>query len=203
MTLRTIPRVALGAALRALRFPLDRALTLTGEETSASVKLAVDRAEVAVRGAAASVLGDPELGRDADRRRRAADERARALRLRAEAQYTSQEAERAAQERKRRADEHRGTAAERSRAKRRNAAERRDRTKSSASEVAARRTAAAEKDAARKKDAAKEDAKRTRLDQLEKKAGALEDREAAVTSAAEADRLREAATAAKAMRKRR
>ena len=78
----SIPGKAVDGALRLARFPADRLLKVAPETgATATVGLAIDRADAAVRGAAGSVLSDHGLREDAERRRAAADERERAMRL--------------------------------------------------------------------------------------------------------------------------
>ena len=93
MTLRTIPRVAIGGGLGLVRLPFDAALRFAGERGPAPVmRLMVDRADGTARGAFASLLGDDQLQDEASRKLAAADERARAIRLRKQANARTEQA---------------------------------------------------------------------------------------------------------------
>jgi hypothetical protein len=204
MTIRTIPRAALSSSIRILRFPLDRTLALAGSNRATeSAKLVVDRAEAIVRGAAGSATGDPELKQDARSRKYAADERAHGLRLSADAERTSEEADQKRQARENEAEEQRRKAGKRAEEKRRSAQNRRDRVKSQAAKTATRKTTTAKQKAAETQEVVEDKSQRTRLSALEAKQDALDKKEAALTAADEAARLRDAATAVKAERKRR
>ncbi len=57
--------MALGGYLKLVRLPLDGMLALTGGgESAAAVKLALDRVEATIRGAAGDMLGDDALKAD-------------------------------------------------------------------------------------------------------------------------------------------
>src|SRR5688500_11358867 len=91
---QTIPGKAVDGALRIARLPADKILDVVPENrATASLGLVVDRADAAVRGAAASLLSDPALRDDADRRETAADKREQALRLRTKAEAKLDDAE--------------------------------------------------------------------------------------------------------------
>src|SRR5436189_6181141 len=95
MNPRSIPRTAVRGYLGLARLPLDAAIRLlpgNGSGRGSAADLALDRADASIRAIVATILGDPVLRRDAQRRRVAADERQRALRLRAEAQRKSEQA---------------------------------------------------------------------------------------------------------------
>jgi hypothetical protein len=202
MSLRAISRAALGGSIRLARLPIDGTLGLAGDNpTAASAKLAVDRLEATVRTAVGTVLADEEIKREARRRRQATDERERAMDLRVAAEARSRTAESRAAELRREAARRRRGAEQEAQSKLRKADKRRAAAKSKATKVSQSRRAAAEKEAARKESEIEEQAKRARLDQLEEKSEALEEKDTALTAADEAQRLREAATAAKADRK--
>src|SRR3981081_1668991 len=111
MTLRMIPRTALGGYLKLVRMPIQGMLALGGGGDSAAAgKLVLDRVEAAVRGAAGAVLGDDALRADGRRRSEAADERERALRLRAEAERRSERADARIAEQETEADRRRARA---------------------------------------------------------------------------------------------
>src|ERR687893_734832 len=95
MSLRDIPRSAVGGAVKLTRLPLDIVVAMlpgNGNATKPAAAIAVDRFEAALRDAAGIALFDEELREDAARRRIAADERERELRLRAEAEQRKKEA---------------------------------------------------------------------------------------------------------------
>lgn len=128
MNVRAIPRAALGGYLKLVRFPLDTAIALLpGDGTGAgpAAELALDRADATVRGVVGTILGDPELVEDADRRRTAAEERRRALRLRAEAQRRTEEADSRLAERQESSERQRQQAEQRARSQREQAERRR------------------------------------------------------------------------------
>jgi hypothetical protein len=176
MNLRSIPRAAVGGYVKAVRWPLDRVLGRNAEP-------AIDRAEAAAREVAGTALGDDELKTDAKLRRTAADQRERAQTLDEQAGQRRAEARDQAQARKREAD-------------RKRAAEKR-----AATRAEQQRKQAAERAAAQTEAALDERAKRERLQQLDREAEALAEREEAVTARDEANRLAGAAASAKADRK--
>jgi len=202
MSFRAISRTALGGSIRFARLPIDGMLGLAGENpTATSAKLAVDRVDATVRSVVGTVLADDEIKQEARRRMQATDERERALDLRAAAEARSRSAESRAAGLRREAAQRRGAAEREGQSKLRKAEKRRATAKSKATRVSQSRRAAAEKEAARKEGEIDEQAKRARLDQLDAKSEALEEKDTALTAADEAQRLREAATAAKADRK--
>jgi hypothetical protein len=100
--LRTVPRAAFGAYVKAVRFPFDQAARLLGRRDA---EVALDQAEAGARDAAGAVLGDQEMRRDATRRRTAADEREKAQSLKAEAAETRQRSKQQAARRRQRSDQ--------------------------------------------------------------------------------------------------
>jgi hypothetical protein len=204
MTLLTIPRMALEGYIKLVRLPVDGMLALTGGgDSAAAVKLALDRVEATVRGTAGAMFGDDALQADARRRRDAARERERALRLRAEAERRSERADDRIAEKGTEADRRRARAAEHAGFKRDQAQRRRASTRRQAARTSQQRKQTAKKAAGRAKETIDERAKPTRLEQLDTKAEALEQKELALTAADEARRLRGAASNAKASRKKR
>jgi hypothetical protein len=188
MNLTSLPRAAVGGYIKAVRWPIDRALRLRGGDGDG--KLAVDRAEAAARDVAATALGDQELKAEAgarfdaaERRERAQDLEAQARREAAEAEQRRNAAQQEARERKRLAD--------RERQQRKRAAARAERD----------RKAAAEEVVARAHEGIDEQAKRDRLEQLDQEAAAQTEREQALTARDEARRLATATADAKAARK--
>jgi hypothetical protein len=186
MTARTLPRTAVGGYIKLARLPFDAAIgALPGSRTGrgARASVALDRVEARLRGVAGALLLDSELRADARRRQLAADERGHALRLRNEAEQRRQNGAQQAEERK--------TQAARSR----------DRRKQEARESEGRRRSANRRAAAKAGEATQKQARRGRLDALDTKAEALDQKDEALSSRDEAERLAEAAAAAKAERK--
>ena len=115
MSIRAIPRTAIGGSIKAMRLPLDIAVSLlpgNGAGPRPTAGLALDRIEAHVRDLAGVALGDEVLREDAARRRVAADERERALRLRRAAQADAEQ-RKAAADLQRRTQESAAEAAER------------------------------------------------------------------------------------------
>jgi hypothetical protein len=179
MNLRSLPRAAVGGYIKAVRWPVEQALSLRGGKG----KLAVDRAEAAARDVAGTALDDQELKAEAGARFAAAERRERAQTLDAQASQRRAAAQQDARERKRKAD--------RERQQRKRAAARAERD----------RKAAAEEVVARAHESIDEQAKRDRLEQLGSEAAAQAEREEALTARDEARRLATATAGAKAARK--
>jgi hypothetical protein len=179
MSLRSLPRAAVGGYIKAVRWPIDRALRLRGGDG----RIAVDRADAAARDVAGTALDDQELKAEAGARFEAADRRERAQTLDAQARQRRTAATEAARERKR--------AADRERQQRKRAAARAERD----------RKAAAEEVVARAHESIDEQAKRDRLEQLDSETAALAEREEALTARDEARRLATATADVKATRK--
>jgi hypothetical protein len=202
MTLRTIPRLALGGWLTLVRFPIDAVLRVGSSSGSASsVKLTLDRAEAAVRGLAGAVLGDDSLKIEARRRSEAAGERERALRLRVAAKRASDRVDARVADRQTEADRRRRSAAKSADKRHGQANERRESAKKKAAAMARGRRESAKRSAIRSEQGIEERAKQARVEQLDTKLEALEIREKAQVAADEARRLRAAASKAKAARK--
>ena len=206
MSIRDIPRSAVGGAVKLTRLPLDIVVSMlpgNGSGTRPAAAIAVDRFEAALRDAAGIALFDDELREDATRRRIAADERERELRLREAAERRSAEADERFSARVEDAEDRR-TAAEKRAEHERQAAEQRKQQRA----ANARRREQARKAANRKvrtkiDEKLDEEADEARLEQLKQEAAALEERERALTAQAEAQRLQDAATKKKAARKKR
>jgi hypothetical protein len=190
MSPKTISRAAIGGYLKLLRLPLDAAagiLDRSGNGRPSGTQVALDRIEARLRGAAGRTLGDEQLVEDAERRRLAADERARARRLHDDADRQSEQGRDAA----------RRTAERKRRAEQKRQAETRQ-----IEEAEERRRRAVKDAAARREDAIEDRSKRARLGQLDEEAAALSKEQEALTARDESQRLRRAATKAKAQRKR-
>src|SRR3954470_5050196 len=95
MNLRTIPRAAVGGYIKALRWPVERALC----PRRGAASLTVDRAEAAAREVAGTALADDELKAEARARRSAADKREQAHDLREQAEQTREAGRETAQQR--------------------------------------------------------------------------------------------------------
>jgi colicin import membrane protein len=199
MTLRTIPRVALGGAIKLVRFPIDTIIRVSGRGEAAEV--AIDRAEATVRGAAGAALRDPQIQKDAKLRHEAADERERAVGLREQSDTFAAEAEMEEREAVRKAEQKRQAAAKRAEERKQKAREQREQTEQDATEATEKRKAAAENAAQTKEKRADEDAQEKRADALKQKAEALEKKEKALTATDEAVRLRKQAAKVKEERK--
>lgn len=206
MSMRTIPRSAVGGAVKLARLPLDLAVSLlpgNGAGPRPAASIAVDRWEATLRRVAGYALRDDELREDAARRRVAADERARALRLRVAAERRSAEADERLADRFEQAEEHRSVAQERAERQRQAAEQQRAAKARAAAQAESRRKAATRRARANVEQAIEEQADEARLERLRAKAQALEEREVALTAEDEAQRLQEAATAKKAARRKR
>jgi hypothetical protein len=206
--LRTISRLTVGGYVKLLMLPADAVVRLAGGANggtggAASARLALDRVEAALRGAAGTVFGDPVMREDARRQAEAASERERALRLRRAADRRSEQADERLSERRDQADRVREQAVREAARKRDQANRERDAKKERAAKTAQRRKQTVKHSAERTKQTVAKRARRARLEALDTKTAALEEKETAVTSADEARRLKAAASRAKAVRKNR
>jgi hypothetical protein len=205
MSIRAIPRSAVGGSIKAARLPLDIAVSLlpgNGTGPAAGAAVALDRVEAQLRDLAGIALRDEVLREDAALRRVAADERERAIRLRVAAERRTQEADERLEQTHEAAEEQREQAAERARSQRATAAQERRQRSQQAGQAARRRKQANTERAAEVDDAIDEQATAARLEQLEREAEALDHKAVALTAESEAQRLQDAATAKKAARKR-
>ena len=201
---RTMGRHAIDGSLRVVRFPFVAVAQLlpgAGRGPRAAAMLLIDRADGTARTMVGELLHDHDLRADGQRRRAAADERQRAIELRSMAENEQraadarlahelgaaarlrEEAERDAEQRLQQTDEERS--------------ERRRQTQRTA--VAQER--AVEQARQEQLAAIEQEAKRERLDVLDEQADALDREDRALTATDEAQRLRDAASAAKAERK--
>lgn len=204
MNLRQIPRTAVVSYLRLVRAPLDGAIALlpgNGTGPKPAAKLAVDRADAAVRSLIAGALGDRVLLDDARRRQLAAEERSAALRLRTEAERTTEAAQADLAEREQRAVRQREQAAQRAREKRQQATRDAEQKAQRAVEIEQQRLKATQVAERRAEEAIAEREPGERLEALNTTADALEEKEQELVARDEARRLREAASRAKAERK--
>lgn len=204
MNPRLIPRTAVRGYLRLARLPLDTAIRLlpgNGSGPGSAAELALDRADASIRAIVATILADPVLRDDAQRRRVAAEERQRALRLRAEAERKSEEADARLSERQQRATRRRHQADERAQERRQRADKGRKERARSAAKTENRRRQSSRKATARAQEALDERARKTRLDTLDSQAEALREKDEALAARDEARRLGDAAARNKAARK--
>jgi hypothetical protein len=204
MSIRAIPRIAIGGSIKAVRLPVDIAVALlpgNGAGPGQSAAIALDRIEAHVRDLAGLALGDAVLREDAARRRVAADERERALRLRAAAGRRADEAEERQAETHEDAQELREEAAERDRRQRAEADRLHRQRAQDAARVERTRKAASETARSKADEAIEDAATAARLQQLEREAAVLDEQEEALTAEAEAERLQDAATRRKAARR--
>jgi colicin import membrane protein len=204
MSIRAIPRNAVGGAVKLARLPLDVAVSLLprdGDSARPAARIAIDRWDATVRQIAGFALHDEEMRADAIRRRAAADERARALRLQESAEQRRAAADERLADRVEHAEEQREAAEARAERQRRQATEQRAERTASAARTEARRKAANRKSHGQAEEAIEEEADQARVEQLEAEAEVIEERERALTAQSEAQRLQDAATARKAARK--
>lgn len=200
-------RMAVDGWLKTARIPLaliTRALPdrPQGSWARASAELAIDRAEATVRQKVGELLRDDELEADGRRRQIAVHERQRAIALRAEAEEERRAAdlqlvaERETAERRR--SEAQRTAEQQAASVEREKAEQ----ERQARQAAAEQRRSVESAKAQKVAAVEQRTKRQRLEVLDDQLDELDEQATALTTADEALRLRQAATAAKAARKR-
>jgi len=203
ISLRSAGRFTVDKWLRAARTPFDTASRFLPDDRAPwnTVALLVDRADASARSAAADLLDDDVLRADADRRHAAVTERERAIQLRTQAA-----------DKKAAADDELTEDLERTAERRRNsqlaARDERERIAREASAEQERvEAAAAERvrvaEQRREQRLARQDkvAKRERLKVLDEQATALDQEDQALIATDEAQRLRTAASAAKAARK--
>ncbi len=200
--LKAIPKATVSGAIKLARLPADTALRAAPESVASSAGLAVDRADAAVRSAAGTALRDPQLRDEAKRLHEAIAERRRARGLRARASERIEEGEERAETARAEAEERRRLADQDAKRKREHAQKRREQERAEAKKAKKQRKRAAQKRADKERDKLKDRAQAGRLDALEAKAGALKERERALTEADEAHRLENAAARAKQERKR-
>lgn len=203
MTLRTIPRTAIGGSIKLARLPLDVAVAMlpgNGSGPGQSAGLALDRFEAQVRDFAGLALGDDVLREDAAKRRLAADERERALRLRSAAARRTQEADEQLSETHEEAEKQRKKAADDAREQRAEAARLRKKRSQDAAQVERNRKTANHRALTKAEQEIEEQAQDARLEQLEQEAKVLDEKADALTAESEAQRLQDEATRKKEAR---
>ena len=204
MNARRIPGTAVENSLRLVRVPLDAAIGwLPGNGTGAqpTARLALDRADAAVRAFAGTILGDSVLSQDAQLRRAALKEREQGQALRTEAEMRIEQADARLEQRYDQVARQRAQAELRAKTKRDAAQRERDEKTRRAEQIENERLVASKTAAKRVDDAVNKRAPQARLEALDAKADALRKREAALAAKDEARRLREAASRTKAERK--
>jgi hypothetical protein len=203
MNIRVIPRTAVKGCLKLMRTPVDTAIGLlpaNGAGAKPTAQLAIDRTDATVRTVAGTLLGDPVLREDGQRRRQAAHERARGLRLREHAEQTAEQADARQQQREDRARQERRRARETANTRRRQAETRAQQEKQQAAEAETRRREAARVAAGHREEAIEKRAPQEELKTLEAKSEALRAREQELAARDEARRLSDAASDVKAER---
>ena len=204
MNARRIPGTAVDNSLRLVRAPLDAAVGwLPGNGTGAqpTARLALDRADAAVRAFAGAILGDSVLSEDAQMRRAALKEREQGQALRGEAETKTEQADARLEQRYDEIARQRAQAELRAKSKRDEAERERTEKTRRADRIERQRLTASEKAANRADDAVSERAPQARLETLDAKSAALRKKEEALAARDEARRLREAAGRTKAERK--
>jgi hypothetical protein len=199
-----IPRTAIDGYLRLVRFPLAGAISLlpgNGTGAKPTAEVALDRADATVRGVIATVLSDPALREDAQRRRTAAQERGRALRLRSQAEVKAETADSRLEQRQRQATEQREQASRRAAVREQMADRELETKKRRAAKDESDRRQASRRTAERADQALGAKASKERLETVDAKADALKDKEKELAVRDEARRLREAASRVKSERK--
>jgi hypothetical protein len=204
MNVRRIPGTAVESSLRLVRLPLDAAVDrLPGNGTGArpTARLALDRADAAVRAFAGTILGDSALREDAQMRRVALKARERGQALRGEAEKKTEQADARLEERQDQVARQRAQAELRAKSRRDEADRARTEKTRRAEQIERARLAASSNAANRAEEAISERAPQARLETLDAKTEALGKKEAALAANDEARRLREAASRTKAERK--
>jgi hypothetical protein len=204
MNARRIPGTAVESSLRLVRMPLDAAIgRLPGNGTGArpTARLALDRADAAVRAFAGTILRDSVLSEDAQMRRAALTERERGQALRGEAGKKTEQADARLQERHDQVARQRAQTELRANRRREGADRERAEKTRRAAELEGKRVAASNHAAGRADEAVSARAPKARLEALDARTDALRKKEEALAATDEARRLREAASRAKAERK--
>ncbi len=200
MDLMTVPRTLISGSIAATKWPMDTGLRLIGQgEGPAAVTL--DRLDGMARSVIGGLLGDDRLQQDGVDRLTAAEERAKAQRLRVEAELRRERATEEQQERRQQAAETRAEATRAAERQRERAEERKQARKRQAADTARKRKQQSAKAEQQVEEVIEDRAKRERLETLDEQAAALDREAVANTARDEAQRLADAASAAKAARK--
>jgi hypothetical protein len=204
MNARRIAGTAVENSLRLVRVPLDAAIgRLPGNGIGArpTARLALDRADAAVRALAGMILSDSILSEDAQMRRDALNERERGQALRGDAEKKIERADARLQERHDQVARQRAQAELRAKTRRESADRAHEAKTRRAAELERKRVAASNRTASRADEAISERAPKARLEALDARTDALRKKEQALAATDEARRLREAANRTKAGRK--
>ena len=204
MNARRIPGTAVANSLRLVRAPLDAAVGwLPGNGTGAqpTARLALDRADAAVRAFAGTILGDSVLSEDAQMRRAALKEREQGQALRGKAEAKTEQADTRLEQRYDQIARQRAQSELRAKSKRDEAERELGEKTRRAEQIERQRLTASKKAANRANDAVSERTPEARLEALDAKSAALRKKEEALAARDEARRLREAASRTKAERK--
>jgi colicin import membrane protein len=184
--------------------PLDGAIRLLpGNATGArrAAGLALDRADATLRTVIATILGDPVLREDAERRRSAAEQRESALRLRTGSERKGEQADARLAERQEQATRQREQANQRAEARRQEAAREAEQEKRRAAKVETERVQSSRRTVKGRQQALNERAAKDRLETLIAKTEAMSQKDKELIARDEARRLRGAASRTKAQRK--
>jgi hypothetical protein len=200
---RNVQRAAIDRWLRVARLPFDTvAQLLPGDRGPRNAAmLVIDRADASVRAAVGVLLHDDDLREDAFRRRAAADERERAAELRAAAEEKARVSDAELAQELEGAARLREAAALEAEARAREVDEERARRQRQTRETAAAQERVVDDAREEQLAAVEQKAKRERLNVLDEQADALDTEADALVATDEAQRLRDAARAAKATRK--
>jgi hypothetical protein len=203
MEVRTVRRAAIDRWLRVARLPFDTVAHLLPSDGGPrnAAMLVIDRADASVRAAVGGLLHDDDLRADAFRRRAAADERERAIELRVAAEEKARVSDAALAEELDGAARLREQAADEAEARMRQADEQRLVQQRRVRQAAGAQERAVELAREEQLAAGDKQAKRERLNVLDDQADALDQEADALAAREEAQRLRDAAAAAKAERK--
>jgi hypothetical protein len=200
---KNVRRAAIDRWLRVARLPFDTAAHLLPADRGPrnTAMLVIDRADASVRAAFGGFFHDDDLRADAFRRRVAADERERAIELRVAAAEKQRVSDAQLAEELDGAARLREQAEQEAEARKQQAEKERIERERQAQQAAAAQKRGVEQARDEKLAAADKAAKRERLDVLDEQAEALDREVDALTATDEAQRLRDAASAAKAARK--
>jgi hypothetical protein len=204
MNARRIPGTAVENSLRLVRMPLDAAVGwLPGNGTGAqpTARLALDRADAAVRAFAGTILGDSVLSEDAQMRRAALKEREQGQAMRGKAETKTGQADARLEQRYDQIARQRAQSELRAKSKRDEAERERGEKTRRAEQIERQRLTASKKAANHANDAVSERTPEARLEALDAKSAALRKKEEALAARDEARRLREAVSRTKAERK--
>jgi hypothetical protein len=200
---RNVRRAAIDRWLRVARLPFDTVAQLLPSDRGPrnAAMLVIDRADASVRAAVGELLHDDDLRADAFRRRAAADERERAAELLVAAEEKKRVSDAELAQELDGAARLREEAAREAEMRAREADEERSQRRHQARQTAAAQERVVDEVAEEQLATVEKQAKRERLNVLDEQAEALDAEADALVATDEAQRLRDAARAAKAARK--